>query len=376
MTANPQKQRYIGLMSGTSMDALDCALIEISEDSCTMTAFLNLPLPESLRKNLLALCSGKVTLSALIKAERELADLSAEAVDQLLAREGLEARDIIAIGSHGQTLWHEPISIQGNAGSTLQIGDPNRIAELTGITTIADFRRRDMAAGGEGAPLVPLFHQQVLAMKTNHDLGQIILNLGGIANITILKLNSPPIGLDTGPANILMDSWIHHEKQLPFDSNGEWASSGKYVPELLHAMLEDPYFKREAPKSTGRELFNLSWLQKHIHMHNNISAVDVQATLLTLTVESIALEIEKRMTTGEIIVCGGGARNHQLIKTIKARLPSFFLNGSSAYGIDEDYVEAAAFAWFAAATIAGKALDFSPFTGSKGARIAGGVYKA
>lgn len=367
---------YLGLISGTSMDAVDCALVEMRNSLPRTLAQHARPLPEQLRHELQTLCSGtQVELATLGRLDVQLGRLFAATALELLAQEGLPPAAISAIGSHGQTVWHQPPRPGVDAPFSLQIGDPNTIAALSGITTVADFRRRDMAAGGQGAPIVPVLHR---CLFQRQNLDRVVLNLGGIANITLLPGDGGmPLGLDTGPANVLMDTWIQRAKGLSYDANGAWAATAEPDPELLTLLLQEPYFAAAAPKSTGRELFNLGWLEAALQrLPQSLSAAQVQATLLALTVESVAREVERRLETGEILVCGGGAHNTTLLDRLAVRLPTFRITLTTAYGLHVDYVEATAFAWFAHCTLQRQPIAFQPFTGAREAVIAGGVYYA
>ena len=365
---------YIGLISGTSMDAVDCALIDAAGKRPKVLDADSEPWPVPLRQTLMGLChASQVSLRELGSTDIAVGRFFATVVQGLLARNELAASEIRAIGSHGQTVWHEPPQDARGLPFTLQLGDPNTIAELTGITTVADFRRRDMAAGGQGAPLVPALHREWFQSKTRD---RIVLNLGGIANITWLpKSGSRVLGMDTGPASVLLDGWIQRHRDASYDAGGAWAASACLDEDLLRLMLAEPYFVRPAPKSTGRELFNMAWLDARLaQLERPVPPENVQATLLALSVETISREIEQLSEGGDIIVCGGGAGNTAMLQLLAARLPDFKVETSAAYGIDPDFVEAAAFAWFASRTLAGKPIAFEDFTGAAHAVIAGGIY--
>jgi anhydro-N-acetylmuramic acid kinase len=366
---------YLGLMSGTSMDAIDCALVEMREGQPCGIGQHASPMPDALKQQLQTLSSGApVSLAQLGRIDIELGALFADAALALLTHYGLQASDIRAIGSHGQTVWHQPPG-SGSSAFSLQLGDPNTIAQRTGITTVADFRRRDMAAGGQGAPIVPVLHQRLFQRR---GVDRIVLNLGGIANITVLPGDErAPLGFDTGPANGLMDAWIQQQQGRAYDADGRWAASAEPSPELLQLLLEEPYFTQPPPKSTGRELFNLSWLQQQLaRLPQALDAACVQATLLALTVETVARAIEGQLETGEVLVCGGGAHNSTLLQRLAQRLPRFSIGSTTAQGLHVDYVEATAFAWFAHCTLQREPVAFQPFTGARQAVIAGGVYYA
>ena len=367
---------YIGLISGTSLDAVDCALIDAGGQRPKLLDALSEPWPTPLRQTLLDLCHApQVSLRELGSTDIAVGRFFATTVQGLLARNGLAPEKIRAIGSHGQTVWHAPPQDAQGLPFSLQLGDPNTIAELTGITTVADFRRRDMAAGGQGAPLVPALHREWFQSRSRD---RIVLNLGGIANITWLpKSGSRVLGMDTGPASVLLDGWIQRHRDVRFDAGGAWAASAQLDEELLHLLLAEPYFMRPAPKSTGRELFNLAWLDARLaQLGRPVPPENVQATLLALSVETISREVEQLSDDGDVIVCGGGAGNTAMLQLLAARLPDFKVETSAAYDIDPDFVEAAAFAWFASRTLAGKSIAFEAFTGAAHPVIAGGIYTA
>jgi len=367
---------YIGVLSGTSMDGIDCALLDFSGTTPHLLDFICDELPAALKQQLLTLCANRQgDLQLLGSTDIAVAMSFARTVDNLLARNNLHARDVAAIGSHGQTIWHEPPQTARGHPFTLQIGDPNTLAELAGITVVADFRRRDMAAGGQGAPIVPALHRELFSSQTAN---RIILNLGGIANITFLpRLGAPPCGFDTGPASVLMDLWIGKYQGHAFDEGGQWAASGQINGQLLSILLDEPYFSAPPPKSTGRELFNANWLERKLEQAALVlRPEDVQATLLELTATTISRQIMQLARDGDIAVCGGGARNAVLMATLAGRLPAFRLMTTTALGLDADAVEATAFAWLARKALAGAVVDLAPFTGARHAVIAGGIYKA
>jgi len=363
---------YIGLISGTSMDGIDCALVDFSDRRPEQIDFINLPIPEDLRQKLLNLCEdhpGQIPL--LGEADVEFARAMAQAVEHILENNRLKPTQIAAIGSHGQTIRHKP---HGNSPFTLQIGDPNTLAELTGITTVADFRRRDMAAGGQGAPIVPAFHREIFSSA---ETDRFVLNIGGMANITLLRKTGNISGFDTGPGNVLVDTWIQEHQGHPYDRDGHWAKSGTVNNELLEILLDEPYFRKAPPKSTGRELFNLPWLEKRLEkVGGSLPEADVQATLLALTVASISRAITGIIPAGEVIVCGGGANNSFMMASLAKALPGFKVMRSSALGVLEDSVEAVAFAWLAHLALYQMPVDFTAITGSSHPVIAGGVYYA
>ncbi len=363
---------YIGLMSGTSMDAMDAVLVDFTQTPPQLVATHSQELGEKLRHELLALAvPGDNELDRLAQLDVRIGRISANLTLQLLEKAKINAAEVQAIGSHGQTIRHAPTAA---IPYTMQIGDPNTIAQLTGITTVADFRRRDMAAGGQGAPLVPAFHQ---ALFHSQDRQRVILNIGGIANITILPASpdSAVSGFDTGPGNMLMDAWIHLYQKRPYDDNGEWARSGAVDYELLNELLTDPYFAMSPPKSTGREQYNLQWLEKRLH--GKRPAQDVMATLCELTAASIAYGVlQYAADTEEIFVCGGGASNGYLMERIAAYLGGCRISGTDELGIDPQWVESMAFAWLARQTLQRQPGNLPSVTGADRTVILGGVYPA
>lgn len=365
---------YIGLMSGTSMDAIDAVLVDFAQ-GLRLVGTHSIALPEDLRARLIALSqSGDDEIERLGRTDVELGRLFAAAARGVLESSEHHAAEVRAIGSHGQTIRHRP---QGAHPFTLQITDPNTLAEETGITVVADFRRRDMAAGGQGAPLVPAFHASVFGHE-NHD--RIILNLGGIANITVLPAGHPEqvYGFDTGPANTLMDAWIQRSRQLRYDAGGEWAASGDIHAALLQRLLTHDYFRLPAPKSTGREDFHLAWLEQQLAaLPEAIADEDVQSTLLELTAVSVADAIKATgLKEGEILLCGGGALNNALWHRLQSLLPAWTLHSTADFGLAPGWVEAAAFAWLARQTLLGLPGNLPAVTGARGPRILGGIFPA
>jgi len=362
---------YVGLMSGTSLDGIDAALVDLCGRRPRLLHALTHPFPEDLRQRLAALClPGEDEIERLGRADRDLGEEFAVALQRLLDASGVAAAEIRAIGSHGQTIRHRPA-----AGFSLQIGDPNRIAQRTGITTVADFRRRDMAAGGQGAPLVPAFHAAVFRDATGN---RVVLNLGGMANVTLLPADParPVLGFDTGPGNVLMDLWAQRHLGHPFDADGNWAASGSVDEALLSRFLDDPYFHLPPPKSTGREHFNLDWLAASLAGSEH-SPADVQATLCELTAVSVAGAVRDTLAdTDELLVCGGGAHNTYLLARLRARLAPVTVVTSDERGLPADWVEAVAFAWLARETLAGRPGNLPAVTGAGEAVVLGGVYPA
>jgi len=360
---------YIGVMSGTSLDGIDIALIEQTK-RCILRASVYLPMPEALRSELLQLSSpGHDELVRSALAENQWASLVASGIHQLLAQENLDSSDIRAIGSHGQTVRHHP-----ERGISIQIGNPSLVAELTGISVVSDFRRRDIAAGGQGAPLVPAFHEAMFKQGNNSPA---VLNIGGFSNISVLDAHHPARGFDCGPGNVLMDAWIHRCLGKAYDHNGDWAASGTLDKRLLEDMLSEPYFHTAGPKSTGRELFSLSWLDSYLVKNPSTSEVDVQATLLELTARSISNALlSVRPLTTELLVCGGGAHNAALMIKLGQLLPECSVASTASRGVPPDWVEAMAFAWLAHCCLEGIPANSPSVTGARGPRVLGAIYPA
>ncbi|MBK5008703.1 anhydro-N-acetylmuramic acid kinase [Pseudomonas sp. S60] len=360
---------YIGVMSGTSLDGLDIALVEQGEQ-LQLLATHYLPMPDDLRQALLSLCSsGPDEIARAALAENRWATLAGEGIAQLLARQGLRPEDIRAIGSHGQTIRHEPAR-----GFTVQIGNPALLAEVTGIRVVADFRRRDVAAGGQGAPLVPAFHETLFS-----HIGQrlAILNVGGFSNLSLIAQGTPVHGFDCGPGNVLLDAWVERKRGQAYDADGAWAATGKVQPALLGTLLADPFFAGSGPKSTGREVFNLPWLDSHLATLPAYRDEDVQATLLELSARSIIDSLNNAQPgTHALLVCGGGARNGALMARLAQLLPQAKVASTAAYGIDPDWVEAMAFAWLAHCCLEGVAANRPSVTAARGLRILGAIYPA
>ncbi|HGY9628101.1 TPA: anhydro-N-acetylmuramic acid kinase [Pseudomonas putida] len=360
---------YLGVMSGTSLDGLDIALIDQGEQT-RLLATHYIPMPADLRRDLLALCaSGPDEIARACLAENRWATLAADGIDQLLASQGLDAGAIRAIGSHGQTIRHEPAR-----GFTVQIGNPALLAELTGVCVVADFRRRDVAAGGQGAPLVPAFHE---ALFGHLGQGVAILNIGGFSNLSLIEQGKPVHGFDCGPGNVLLDAWIERKHGQAYDADGNWAASGSVSNDLLARLLADPFFAGTGPKSTGREVFNLPWLDAHLAALPNYRDEDIQATLLELTACSIVDSLRSALPhTETLLVCGGGARNGALMRRLAALLPSARVASTAAYGVDPDWVEAMAFAWLAHCCLEGIPTNRPSVTAAKGLRVLGAIYPA
>lgn len=364
---------FIGLMSGTSIDGIDAVLVRFSADAPSIHAAHCEPMPESLRERILSLCSpGENEIDRLGELDIEIGRLCAKAALNVMAQASVPSSEIVAIGSHGQTIRHRPY---GDDPFTLQIGDPNTIAELTGITVVADFRRRDVAAGGQGAPLVPAFHA---AMFSSTDESRAVVNIGGMANVTLLPSgDSREIkGFDTGPGNVLLDAWHLRHQGTPLDRDGAWAATGEPDPSLLMRLLADPYFEEAPPKSTGREHFDLDWLEWHLAaLRKAVPPVDVQATLAELTARSIAHSLMKwGEGTKAVYLCGGGTHNSDLRRRIGKALPGVAVHSTVELGIGPDWVEAVAFAWLAQRTLAGLPGNVPAVTGAAHPVVLGGIY--
>jgi len=357
---------YVGLMSGTSLDGVDAVLAATRGGRLLQLRSVHLPFPAKLRSRLLGLQeSGFDELHRAALLSNELSDLYAGAIRRLLARGGVAARAIAAIGCHGQTVRHRPAD-----GYTLQLVNGARLAERSGITVVCDFRSRDVAAGGEGAPLVPAFHQAVFQTARR---SRAIVNLGGIANVTSLPARGHVTGFDCGPGNCLLDAWIREKRRIPYDPDGTWAARGRVVPRLLAKLLAHPYFRRRPPKSTGREEFSLKWLKRKLA--GNERAADVQATLTELTALTIARAVRRYCANArEVFVCGGGARNRVLLARLAALLPRTRVVTTAALGIQPEHVEALAFAWLARQALKHRPCNLPAVTGARGPRVLGAIY--
>lgn len=371
---------FIGLMSGTSLDGVDTIICTInSSHEFSLIDAQTYPIPDPLKKNLLRLSQERHAdeLDSYARLDVQMGQLFADCCLQLLKKNQLKATQIKAIGSHGQTLRHYPDS---QFPTTLQIGDANIIAEKTRITTIADFRRRDMAAGGQGAPLVPPFHHALFNAAEQH-INRAVLNIGGIANITFLPAQSDTDsvrGYDTGPGNGLMDDWCAHHFACRYDTDGQLAAQGIVDNDLLTMLLSDLYFAQESPKSTGREYFSYPWLQTRLKEYGKaIDHTDVLSTLLELSGQSIANDIRKLQPgVSELLVCGGGVRNKQLMKRLQALMPGIVVVSSEKFGLHPDWVEASAFAWLAHQTLNGLTANLPSVTGADRAVILGAIWQA
>lgn len=377
---------YIGLMSGTSLDGVDGVLVDFSGARLRVMASATEPFPEAFRAELLALNTPTHNeLHRAASAANQLAARYARVVRTLLdqaAAQGIFAAQIQAIGAHGQTVRHQPRRISTDAagvGYSLQLNAPALLAELTGIDVVADFRSRDVAAGGQGAPLVPAFHQSVFGRP---DSAVAVLNLGGMANLSLLRPdpvsgNASVLGFDCGPGNALMDAWCQQHTGQPFDAGGAWAASGRLLPGLLTRLLDESYFSLPPPKSTGRDLFSLAWLTQKLLPFAAERPQDIQNTLAELTVHPCITGVNSYgKSSKELIVCGGGAFNHHLLKRLQAGLPALRISTSDQHGLSALQVEATAFAWLARQTVKRQPGNLPGVTGAAGPRVLGAIYPA
>ncbi len=374
---------YIGLMSGTSLDGMDGVLVDFSNQPLRVIAAASAPFCSDLRAELLALNTPSHNeLHRAALAANALVAVSAQVVARLLAEAahtGVSASHVKAIGTHGQTVRHQPERVSASpsgTGYTLQLNNPALLAELTGIDVVADFRSRDVAAGGQGAPLVPAFHQSVFGRAGQTRL---VLNLGGISNLSVLPPpdTGPVLGFDCGPGNALMDAWCQQHTGQGFDAGGAWAASGQLVPSLLASLLDEPYFAKPPPKSTGRDLFSLVWLAQKLAPFAAHRPEDIQNTLTEFTATAcITGVMSYQKNSKELVVCGGGAFNLHLMRRLQAGLPMLQVNHSSVHGLPPSQVEAAAFAWLARQTINRLPGNLASVTGAAGARILGAIYPA
>lgn len=369
------KELYLGLMSGTSLDGVDAVLMDMSGTKPTVLAAGFTTMPDDIRKELAMLClKGEASLKKIGELDHRLGELYALAANELLTSQNTDAEeDVKGIGCHGQTIWHAP---WGDFPFTMQIGDANIIAARTGITTVADFRRKDVAFGGQGAPLVPAFHEAVF---TRPDTLTVVLNIGGISNISVLNPGLPTLGYDTGPGNLLLDAWTEKHLGERFDRDAAWAKTGNVVQPLLDHLMDETFFSQKAPKSTGRELFSLTWLQDKLTHFGHVAARDVQATLVELTARSISQELQKypeNKTAQQLLVCGGGAKNPLLMQRLSLLLPSWSVGTTTEHGLDVDYVEAAAFAWLACQRLSNLPGNLPSVTGASRYASLGAIYPA
>ncbi len=364
----------IGLMSGTSLDGVDGVMADFTAQPPRVLAHASRPFPPALRQDFLDLNTPRSDeLHRAALAGNGLARVYADVVQALLRQAGAPASAVRAIGAHGQTVRHRPGEFDGT-GYTLQINQPALLAELTGIPVAADFRSRDVAAGGQGAPLAPLFHRAWFGQPGQ---GLALLNVGGMSNLTVLRADGGFSGFDCGPGNVLMDGWCQRHRGQPYDADGAWAASGQVLPGLLTAMRAEPFFQKQPPKSTGRDLFHMDWLDAHLAAAGTVAAADVQASLAELTASTCADDLRRHGAgVTSLIVCGGGALNGHLMARLAALLPGVRVQASSALGLPPLQVEASAFAWLAWQRLEGQALPLESTTGARGARVLGCVYPA
>jgi anhydro-N-acetylmuramic acid kinase len=371
---------YLGLISGTSADGIDAALVQFhsgpnrDEPHCELIRGRTYAWPDELRARLIALGQGAPidSIDEIGTLDVHIGEQFAQAALHLIEEAGTTPANVRAIGSHGQTVRHRPAgaAFDGVHPFTMQLGDAHVIAERSGIATVADFRRRDVAAGGHGAPLLPALHN---ALLHSPEEDRAVLNLGGIANFTLLPKHGDVRGFDTGPANALMDAWCARHTGHPFDANGAFAAQGAVDAVLLQRLLDEPWFALPPPKSTGREVFHLDWVQARLR--GNESAADVQTSLLELTAVTVAdALLAQQPHTQRVLVCGGGVHNARLLQRIAANLPGVIVESTAAFGVDPDFVEAMGFAWLARQTLAGRSGNLPSVTGARGPRVLGVVY--
>jgi len=369
---NVDRAYYIGLMSGTSMDAIDAVVADFAPFPPHSVATHSVPIEPALKQRILSLCSpGENEIERLGQLDIELGQQFAQAALEVAKKAALDTSKIQAIGSHGQTIRHEPELLYP---FTLQIGDPNTIAQLSGITTVADFRRRDLTVGGQGAPLAPAYHRWLL-----QDRGGAVVNIGGMANVTLLPKDQSKavIGFDTGPGNVLIDYWMNRAYDKPLDQDGAIARTGKVSEPLLSEMQKEPFLHQPPPKSTGRETFNATWFDHHYSAIAPPAAEDVAATLVELTASTIAAAVlSQPFESRSLWVCGGGAHNRFLLERIAAHLPGWQVETTAAVGMAPDWVEAMAFAWLAYQTIHGRSSNLPSVTGATEPVILGGIFPA
>ncbi|MFK5938120.1 MAG: anhydro-N-acetylmuramic acid kinase [Sulfurimonas sp.] len=358
------KELYIGVMSGTSLDGIDIALCEIDDTSCKLIKAEEYQFDQTLKTEILDVISNSTTLKQIGTIDKKLGLLYANAINNFIQTNNLNKQSIKAIGLHGQTLWHEP---EGDFPFSMQLGDANTLVAKTGIKTVSDFRGMDIANGGQGAPFAPAFHQFLFASLSGNIA---VVNIGGMANITLLGKELK--GWDTGCGNVLLDMWINQTQEKPYDKDGAFAKSGTLNEELLKSMLEDAYFKKRAPKSTGREYFNQTWLANYLPIFDTISENDIQRTLLELTAKSIANDINTTQTN-KLIVCGGGVKNGFLMQRLD-ELTQCEIIISDSLGVSSEYLEAMAFAWFAYKRVHEEVAELHSVTGAKKDSLLGAIY--
>ena len=354
---------FIGVMSGTSLDGIDIALCQITKGRIQTLNAKEYSYDSDIKEDVLTAITNPITLEFIGTLNYKLGLMYSNAIEIFLDEFNIDSKNIRAIGLHGQTIWHSP---NEPFPFSMQIGDGSLVAKKTGIDVVNDFRSADIANGGQGAPIAPAFHKSLF-----DDNSSAVLNLGGIANITILS--NEYIGYDVGAANILSDYWIGKHQNIPFDKDGAWARDGKVNNELLELLLNDPYLKKTPPKSTGREYFNATWLEKNLESFSNISAVDVQATLLEFTIEPIVKALQNKQVK-RLIVCGGGAHNDYLIEKLIEKLEGIKVLKSDELGIDSTFLEAIAFAWLAYKRINNEPIDLQNITGSSKPAILGAIH--
>jgi anhydro-N-acetylmuramic acid kinase len=390
---NDDPEYFIGLMSGTSLDGVDGVVVRWNHSGLKVLAHHHLPFDDALKAEFLKLnISGPDELHRAALAGNALAKLYAQVVQQLLTTQNLGPHQVRAIGAHGQTVRHQPLAFDG-VGYSVQIQNPALLAELTGISVVADFRSRDLAAGGQGAPLVPAFHQAVFgaaaATATTKGVSgpTLVLNLGGMSNLTVIQgkaalEHDPPdsphvLGFDCGPGNVLMDGWCQLHKGAAFDQYGRWAAQGQVHLGLLQQLLDAPFFKQSPPKSTGRDLFQMDWLHAQLEHHKALAPADVMATLTELTACVCSQDAMRCSSNAALLmVCGGGALNSHLMQRLQAHLPDWRVCSTSEFGLPPMQVEAAAFAWLARQRLNHQTSSLQSVTGAQGARVLGSVYPA
>ena len=367
-----KRELFIGLMSGTSIDGVDCALVTFEDNKLELVATHFEETTTPLRESVLKLSAGiDISLNLFGKTHVAVGKAFANAVQNLLKKTNINAEDVTAIGSHGQTVWHRPLE---KTPFTIQIGDANTIAQHTGITTVADFRQRDIVLGGQGAPLAPLLHKKLFF---HAQFDRAIINIGGMANLTALPRDGKCFAYDTGPGNVLMDYWVTKHKEKRYDHEGNWGASGKCNTNLLNCLLDEPYFELKPPKSTGRELFNEHWLNSKLQKYRHpIEPNDLQATLSLFTATSIANALKDFCSNSEVYICGGGSHNKLLMQNIKDLVPDSIVRTTQELGVDPDWVESITFAWLAKQTIEGRPVSTCEFTGALEPSILGGIYKS
>ncbi|MDA7818331.1 anhydro-N-acetylmuramic acid kinase [Sulfurimonas sp.] len=360
------RELYIGVMSGTSLDGVDVVLCKINKTTCELICSAEYPFDKDLKEDILTLINSKTTLKSIGEIDIRLGNLYSECLCAFIRHNEIDTETIKAIGLHGQTLWHEP---NGEFPFSMQLGNANTLTENTGVSVISDFRQKDIALGGQGAPLTPAFHKEVFSHIQKNVA---VLNIGGMANISIL--GEKLLGYDTGTGNVLLDLWISKKLNLSYDKDGSFGDSGHANDELLQKMLKEEYFSKPAPKSCGRELFNEAWLTTKLQNFSHLSDADVQATLLELSVESIVNEVLKT-DTELLLVCGGGAKNSALMRRLKTRLKDIEVKTTDDKGVSADYMEAMAFAWLAYKRVHKEKVDIKSVTGARENSILGCIYE-